>query len=106
MRVGIKYCGGCNPDYDRSALVKELKDRLAGRVEFVSYETDHVDMVLAVEGCPIACADLSSIKNQEIFFIKAPGDAKRFINFFKEAVSKPQIRSDGKAQADEKTQHT
>jgi len=80
IRVGIKYCGGCNPDYDRIALVEELKHRLAGRVEFVSSETDNIEMILAVEGCPTACADLSSVKNQNFFIITAPGDAERFIN--------------------------
>ena len=25
MRIGIKYCGGCNPRYDRVAAVKELQ---------------------------------------------------------------------------------
>ena len=27
MRIGIKYCGGCNPRYDRVAAVKELQQR-------------------------------------------------------------------------------
>lgn len=25
MKVGIKYCGGCNPRYDRVAAVNQLK---------------------------------------------------------------------------------
>ena len=24
MKVGIKYCGGCNPRYDRAAFVERL----------------------------------------------------------------------------------
>ncbi len=80
-RVGIKYCGGCNPDYDRVALVEELKNRLAGYVEFVPYDADNIDRVLAVEGCQTACADLSSVKSREIFIIKSPEDAERFISF-------------------------
>ncbi|MBS3758324.1 MAG: hypothetical protein KGY61_06645 [Desulfobacterales bacterium] len=82
-RVGIKYCGGCNPDYDRVALVEELKNRLAGYVEFVAYDAENIDMVLAVEGCQSACADLSSVKNLEVYIIKAPADAERFISFIR-----------------------
>ena len=35
MKVGIKYCGGCNPRYDRVAAVNQLK-REFPQVEFVS----------------------------------------------------------------------
>lgn len=27
MKIGIKYCGGCNPRYDRSHEVDKLKKR-------------------------------------------------------------------------------
>ena len=50
LKVGIKYCGGCNPYYDRVALVKRIENRLQGKVEFVSAANDEVDLVLAVEG--------------------------------------------------------
>lgn len=83
IRVGIKYCGGCNPEYDRAALVEMLKRRLAGRVEFVAYDAGNVDKVLAVEGCPTACADLSGIDNCEIIIIKSPEEANRVIQKLK-----------------------
>ena len=25
MKIGIKYCGGCNPRYNRTAVVSRLK---------------------------------------------------------------------------------
>ena len=27
MKIGIKYCGGCNPRYDRSQEVEKLKKK-------------------------------------------------------------------------------
>ena len=54
--VGVRYCGGCNPRYDRSALVHSLE------VSFpeVSFEPFHPEIayiaVLAVCGCPVQCA--------------------------------------------------
>jgi len=79
LKVGIKYCGGCNPDYDRVALVKQLESRLQGKVEFVSPENDHVDFVLAVEGCKTACADLSSFQGKTIHVISRKEDVDKFL---------------------------
>ena len=81
IRVGIKYCGGCNPEYDRVALVDKLKRRLTGRVEFTSWESNDIDMVLAVEGCSAACADLRSMEHLKIFVITEPADGEQFINW-------------------------
>ena len=79
LKVGIKYCGGCNPYYDRVALVRQLEKRLAGKVEFVSADNDDVDLVLAVEGCNTACADLSPFDGNKIRVITQVKDAESFI---------------------------
>ena len=79
LKVGIKYCGGCNPYYDRVALVKRIESRLRGKVAFVSAANDDVDLVLAVEGCNTACADLSSFDGKEIRIISKTEDADDFI---------------------------
>ena len=79
LKLGIKYCGGCNPYYDRVALVKRIERRLQGQVEFVSAANDDVDLVLAVEGCNTSCADLSSIGGKEIRIISKTEDADDFI---------------------------
>ena len=74
LKVGIKYCGGCNPYYDRVALVKRIESRLKGKVEFVSPENDNVDLVLAVEGCQTACADLDSFQGKTVHIISCKED--------------------------------
>jgi hypothetical protein len=87
LKVGIKYCGGCNPYYDRVALVKRIENRLQGKVELVSAANDNVvsaandnvDFVLAVEGCHTACADLSSFDGKDIRIITNGEDADEFI---------------------------
>ena len=76
LKVTIKYCGGCNPDYDRVALVKYIEESLHGKVEFVSAEDENIDLVLAVEGCKTACADLSAFKGIKIWFITEIEDAE------------------------------
>ena len=80
LKVGIKYCGGCNPYYDRVALVKRIECRLKGKVAFVPAANDAVDLVLAVEGCSTACADLSAFDGIKIRIITQAGDAEDFIH--------------------------
>jgi hypothetical protein len=79
MRVGLKYCGGCNPEYDRVALVRHIKESLQGKVKFVSPESENVSLILAVEGCGTACADLSAFQGIEIRVITTIEAGKRFI---------------------------
>jgi hypothetical protein len=78
-RVRIKYCGGCNPDYDRVALVEEMKERLSGTVEWASSDADPCGLVVAVHGCETACADLTAFDGYEIHHIACPEDANPFI---------------------------
>jgi hypothetical protein len=79
MRVGLKYCGGCNPEYDRVALVQHIEESLQGRVKFVSPESEGIELLLAVEGCSTACADLSAFQGMEIQVITTIEAGERFI---------------------------
>lgn len=79
LKIGIKYCGGCNPYYDRVALVRRIEGRLQGKVEFVSPDKDSVELVLAVEGCKTACADLGSFDGKQIRVITQREDVDEFI---------------------------
>lgn len=79
VRVGLKYCGGCDPEYDRVSLVKHIQESLHGKVEFVKHESEGVRLILAVEGCSTACADLSAFQGMEIRVITNIEGAERFI---------------------------
>jgi hypothetical protein len=83
LKVAIKFCGGCNPDYDRAAIVKHIKQSLNEKVEFVSLEDKNIDLVLTVEGCKTACADLNAIKATQIRIINNIDDAVDFLQNFK-----------------------
>ncbi len=64
MKIGIKYCGGCNPRYDRKAVVKRL---IVDLMEKVPVKTDqdltNVDLIVKVSGCRISCAHTESSPN-------------------------------------------
>jgi hypothetical protein len=77
LRIGIKYCGGCNPLYDRVATVKKLEQKLRGKAVFVSTDRKEVDLILAVQGCDRACADLSHFKGTPIQMVLTPEEESR-----------------------------
>jgi hypothetical protein len=79
LKVGIKYCGGCNPDYDRVALFKTIEKQLKGKVKFVSPEGADINLVLVIEGCKTCCADLSSFQGKTIHIISRKEDADKFL---------------------------
>ena len=61
VKVGLRYCGGCNPRYDRVALVKELQQSLPGiRFELADADADHAAVVL-VCGCTAQCVGISDL---------------------------------------------
>jgi hypothetical protein len=87
-KVGIKYCGGCNPEYDRVASVEQIIRALKGKVEFVPAQNEGVEIILAVQGCATACADLSPFKDIEIKLITKAEDAGRFVQELNDIISK------------------
>ncbi|MGI6722719.1 MAG: hypothetical protein ACOX4I_09370 [Anaerovoracaceae bacterium] len=56
MKCGVKFCGGCNPHYQRGEALKTLKERLPD-VEFKLAEEGEVyDYLLVIGGCTACCA--------------------------------------------------
>lgn len=55
MRIGIKYCGGCNPFYDRKACVEKLEESMPGICFEPVKQGESYDKVLLVCGCQRAC---------------------------------------------------
>ena len=77
-RIGLKYCGGCTPRYDRVQTVRSLRERLKDTVELFSYEDPDIEGVLVVAGCPTACVDLVPFKGRPVWVVTSPQDAEHF----------------------------
>jgi hypothetical protein len=64
--VALKYCGGCNPGFDRAAYVGKIKSAAGRNIEWVTLDEEGFDAVLLVSGCDTACPrrslDLSEYK--------------------------------------------
>ena len=60
-QLGARYCGGCNPRYDRVALVKRIGGFFP-EAEFVTAQAGvKYPAVLVVCGCPSRCANVSDL---------------------------------------------
>lgn len=59
MQIGLKYCGGCNPNYERRSVAERAKQDYPA-VHFEPYDPNHVyDVVLVICGCLEECFTFS-----------------------------------------------
>lgn len=58
MKCGVRFCGGCNPRYDRGKALKEIKEKLKNsNINFeITQENEHYDDLLIIGGCTNCCA--------------------------------------------------
>lgn len=76
LNIGIKYCGGCNPKYNRSDFTYELIEKYKDKVEIEPIKHNIVyDMVIIMNGCSSRCANISQIKHKgKIFSVAGEED--------------------------------
>ena len=55
-KIGIKYCGGCNPSYERVEIVERIQNQFKDRFLFLPYKDHENDLIVFVNGCQRACA--------------------------------------------------
>jgi hypothetical protein len=55
-KIGLKYCGGCNPRYDRVAMMDRIRVRLGRRCLFLRPDRSDLEGMVIVNGCPTECA--------------------------------------------------
>lgn len=65
-KVGVRYCGGCNPRYDRGAMVSKIESDVP-TCEFESArEGEKYDMLLVVGGCSACCASYEQFEAEKV----------------------------------------
>ncbi len=68
MKCGIKFCGGCNPRYDRGKALEALKKYFVQCIDFEIAEENHAyDILLVIGGCTNCCASYEQYHYQTIF---------------------------------------
>jgi len=75
-RIGVKYCGGCNPRIERSMFVDELKKKLAEELSLASdCSMEKCELGILVCGCQVACADRPETRSPALEWIVVSGPA-------------------------------
>jgi hypothetical protein len=56
LKLGIKYCGGCNPLYERVEMIERVQFRFNDRFLFLRHDDPDIDVLVLMSGCHRACA--------------------------------------------------
>lgn len=85
VTVGVRYCGGCNPRFDRVAGVRLLEAdcpwaAFTGAEPGVSY-----DLLLIVGGCTACCPDQSGLEGQCRVEIRTEDDFEQALALLRRA---------------------
>jgi 4-hydroxybutyrate CoA-transferase len=77
MKIGIKYCGGCNPRYDRRKFVEDLIDSCRNSIFEPANENELYDLVLVVCGCFSGCAEHEHLNGRNKLILTSEKDFSR-----------------------------
>ncbi len=55
-KIGIKYCGGCNPGYERVEMIERIQFRFNDQFSFLRHDEPDIDLLILMSGCHRACA--------------------------------------------------
>lgn len=56
-KIGIRFCGGCNPRIGRVAVASNVKKELEALGYVISGHDQDADFLIYLNGCSAACAD-------------------------------------------------
>ena len=59
IKIGVLFCGGCNPNFDRENLYLRIVSNLSKCFDFIFYSeieiNDPFDYILLINGCESEC---------------------------------------------------
>ena len=58
-RIGLKYCGGCDPSYDRVEYVRAIQEAAGDRIEWIPLDEGGFTTVMLVCGCDTQCVEMA-----------------------------------------------
>jgi hypothetical protein len=66
-RFGIKFCGGCNPTFERGQLFSKLKEATSQCINYKTIDEDDAhayDGLLVICGCENCCVDIGFVQTK------------------------------------------
>jgi hypothetical protein len=85
LKIGIRYCGGCNAIYDRKELVLKLIEELEMSNDLeIAVEAKIYDFIILVCGCSNRCVGHENyISKQDKIFISDVKDYSKLLKVIK-----------------------
>ncbi len=63
LLVGIKFCGGCNPRYNRGKILNQLREDFKNTITFeTASESQLYEGLIVLCGCSSCCASYDNFK--------------------------------------------
>ena len=96
MLIGVKFCGGCNPRYDRGKALNDIKERLKEKADFaIAEEGGEYDYLLVIGGCTSCCASASGYEaKREVLRMWDQNHIENIIQFFTTAAKETMKREE------------
>ena len=97
MKIGIKYCGGCNSRYDRKQEVQKLIQKFSQHTfVYATQDTTVCTMWLIVCGCITCCASTDGlVATKKLFVLHTPRNFADVVSFINQEDSVPEIEKNG-----------
>ncbi len=57
IKVAVKFCGGCDPEYERVEYLDRIKGAAGDRIHWVGLQEEEYAAILLICGCPRACPE-------------------------------------------------
>jgi hypothetical protein len=87
-KIGIKYCGGCNPSYERVEIVHRAHSHLNHPFHFVHHDQSDIDAMLLISGCQRACALQDLNRTVTHFSVTGKNDLEALMGWLKSLAPK------------------
>lgn len=68
MKRGVKFCGGCRSEFDRSAAFRLLEEKLGEKIE-PAVPGENYEKIYVICGCSARCADVSALTAGRLVYI-------------------------------------
>lgn len=71
VKVAIKFCGGCNPTFDRGEYWNRICQCAGERISWIRFQEDYDGVVLVINGCQRACPEFDLSSTAQLISIKS-----------------------------------
>lgn len=75
MNIGIKFCGGCNPRYNRKEFLKKIMHKYSDNQYSFASAGSNYDILIVIGGCSNCCASYEQYNYDKLLMFS---DSKQF----------------------------